>query len=343
MGEAGRRLLDVESTRSTRATAGSICRTRKRAGLHGAASATEPRQRRSLASQGGRGRGGPPDPPSMTVIVRGKINGEQRVGGPAGHLPRHTRALQLHQRAFRIALHLRQQAPVLLARRQGRDGERAGPREPARQDPSGQRRRLRAEGQSVRERPGALPTIWSYGHRNPQGLAWDPVTGKLWESEHGPQGGDEINVIEPGRNYGWGVITMGSRRASPSGRRKGWSRRSSTTRRRSARAASSSTPEPVSGLEEQLVRQRAGGQQLAGWKSGAARSRTRKWCSSSSGACTTSSGPGRILYVTLQLPGQVISDSTPGMVARLVPQCRLSGVRAAGGRRDSSGGAELDE
>ena len=59
------------------------------------------------------------------------------------------------------------------------------------------------------EHAGALPTIWSYGHRNPQGLAWDPVTGKLWESEHGPTGGDEINIIEPGHNYGWGVITMG--------------------------------------------------------------------------------------------------------------------------------------
>ena len=70
-------------------------------------------------------------------------------------------------------------------------------------------------------RPGAVPTIWSYGHRNPQGLAWDPVTGKLWESEHGPQGGDEINIIEPGRNYGWGVITSGSSPASPSAREEG--------------------------------------------------------------------------------------------------------------------------
>lgn len=57
--------------------------------------------------------------------------------------------------------------------------------------------------------PGALGTIWSYGHRNPEGLAWDPVTGRLWESEHGPSGGDEINVIEPGHNYGWGVATKG--------------------------------------------------------------------------------------------------------------------------------------
>lgn len=57
--------------------------------------------------------------------------------------------------------------------------------------------------------PGAVPSIWSYGHRNPEGLALDPVSGLLWESEHGPAGGDEINVIEKGHNYGWGVISMG--------------------------------------------------------------------------------------------------------------------------------------
>jgi glucose/arabinose dehydrogenase len=58
-------------------------------------------------------------------------------------------------------------------------------------------------------RVGALPEIWSYGHRNPQGLAIDPVTGNLWVDEHGPQGGDELNLIQPGRNYGWPVIGYG--------------------------------------------------------------------------------------------------------------------------------------
>jgi len=58
--------------------------------------------------------------------------------------------------------------------------------------------------------PGAIKTIWSYGHRNPEGLAFDPTTGLLWESEHGPVGGDEINIIERGHNYGWGVVSMGS-------------------------------------------------------------------------------------------------------------------------------------
>lgn len=56
---------------------------------------------------------------------------------------------------------------------------------------------------------GALPEIWSYGHRSPQGLAIHPETGDLWETEHGPQGGDELNRIEPGNNYGWPVVGRG--------------------------------------------------------------------------------------------------------------------------------------
>nr|WP_232516652.1 PQQ-dependent sugar dehydrogenase [Thauera sp. K11] len=58
-------------------------------------------------------------------------------------------------------------------------------------------------------RAGALPEIWSYGHRNVQGAALHPVTGALWAHEHGPQGGDELNVLLPGRNYGWPQITFG--------------------------------------------------------------------------------------------------------------------------------------
>ena len=54
-----------------------------------------------------------------------------------------------------------------------------------------------------------LPEIWSFGHRSPQGLAIHPETGDLWETEHGPQGGDELNRIEPGYNYGWPVIGYG--------------------------------------------------------------------------------------------------------------------------------------
>ncbi len=56
---------------------------------------------------------------------------------------------------------------------------------------------------------GAKHSIYSYGHRNPQGVCMHPVTGRIWTDEHGPKGGDEINLIEPGKNYGWPVISFG--------------------------------------------------------------------------------------------------------------------------------------
>lgn len=56
---------------------------------------------------------------------------------------------------------------------------------------------------------GAIGSIFSYGHRNPQGMALNPTTGEIWTHEHGPQGGDELNVIRKGNNYGWPVITYG--------------------------------------------------------------------------------------------------------------------------------------
>jgi glucose/arabinose dehydrogenase len=72
----------------------------------------------------------------------------------------------------------------------------------------------RATGKAPPDNPfvgkgGALPEIWSYGHRNVQGAALHPDTGELWTHEHGPQGGDELNVDLAGRNYGWPVITYG--------------------------------------------------------------------------------------------------------------------------------------
>jgi glucose/arabinose dehydrogenase len=66
-----------------------------------------------------------------------------------------------------------------------------------------------AAGNPFLNQPGVKPEIYSYGHRNPEGLDIDPVTGELWESEFGPRGGDEINLIRPGKNYGWPVITYG--------------------------------------------------------------------------------------------------------------------------------------
>jgi aldose sugar dehydrogenase len=56
---------------------------------------------------------------------------------------------------------------------------------------------------------GAMPSIYSYGHRNPQGTCVHPVSGQVWVSEHGPKGGDELNLVKPGLNYGWPVISYG--------------------------------------------------------------------------------------------------------------------------------------
>jgi glucose/arabinose dehydrogenase len=74
--------------------------------------------------------------------------------------------------------------------------------------------RLREDGAVPKDNPfvhraGALPEIWTYGNRNAVGLAIDPLTGALWEHEHGPKGGDEINIIRRGLNYGWPVISYG--------------------------------------------------------------------------------------------------------------------------------------
>ncbi|MFN8251311.1 MAG: PQQ-dependent sugar dehydrogenase [Ferruginibacter sp.] len=66
-----------------------------------------------------------------------------------------------------------------------------------------------APGNPFAGQSNALPEIYSYGHRNPQSLDINPVTGDLWEAEFGPRGGDELNLIKPGKNYGWPVITYG--------------------------------------------------------------------------------------------------------------------------------------
>lgn len=80
--------------------------------------------------------------------------------------------------------------------------------------PNGKIFRLHDDGRIPEDNPfvdtdNALPGIWSYGHRNPQGLTQDPRDGLLYSTEHGPRGGDELNIVGKGRNYGWPVITYG--------------------------------------------------------------------------------------------------------------------------------------
>ena len=81
-------------------------------------------------------------------------------------------------------------------------------------DHAGKILRIREDGRIPDDNPfvgqnDARPEIYSYGHRNPQGLAMHPQTGEIWTHEHGPRGGDEINIIRPGVNYGWPVVTLG--------------------------------------------------------------------------------------------------------------------------------------
>ena len=66
-----------------------------------------------------------------------------------------------------------------------------------------------APGNPFTNQAGAMPEIYAYGNRNVQSLALHPVTGDLWEAEFGPRGGDELNLIKPGKNYGWPIITYG--------------------------------------------------------------------------------------------------------------------------------------
>lgn len=80
--------------------------------------------------------------------------------------------------------------------------------------PNGKIHRLHDDGRVPEDNPfvktkDAIASIWSYGHRNPQGLAMDPRDGSLYDTEHGPRGGDELNLVLPGRNYGWPVVTLG--------------------------------------------------------------------------------------------------------------------------------------
>jgi glucose/arabinose dehydrogenase/mono/diheme cytochrome c family protein len=162
-------------------------------------------------SAGGRGGGrGGVTLPSMTTIVRGRIDaGNQWVG---------------QQVIFRAPAELytadgTHYGSRFIFDREGHLFYSIGERGAMQQaqdllSPMGKIHRVNDDGSVPKDNPfvstpNAVPTIWSYGHRNPQGLSWDPRSRRLWESEHGPNAGDEINVIERGRNYGWGVVTRG--------------------------------------------------------------------------------------------------------------------------------------
>jgi glucose/arabinose dehydrogenase len=270
----------------------------------------------------GRGRGGPPDPPSMTVIVRGKINknnewtDQQVIFRGAPEIYSSTNAHYGSRFTFDKQGHLFYTL-----------GEKNNPA--LAQDlssPLGKIHRVNDDGSVPKDNPmvgksGALPTIWSYGHRNPQGLAWDPA-GKLWESEHGPQGGDEINVIEPGHNYGWGVITMGVDPRVTERTHEGMEQPIvyyTPTIAPSGIVFYTGTKYP--GWKNNLFVSALAGQQLRRLEvSGTKVTHQEQVINQFGRVHDVIIGPDGYLYITLQLPGQSLSQSTPGMVARLVPQ-----------------------
>lgn len=148
------------------------------------------------------------DGTAMTAIVRGRIRDGQWVE---------------QEDVFRIPAPLYKRGGVHFGCRMVfhdgylffTHGERGAPTDA--QDlsrPNGKVHRLHDDGRVPADNPfvntrGAFPSIWTYGNRNPQGLALRPGTDELWETEHGPRGGDELNLIRAGRNYGWPVITHG--------------------------------------------------------------------------------------------------------------------------------------
>jgi glucose/arabinose dehydrogenase len=151
----------------------------------------------------------PPSPPSMTVVIRGKIDKEGRWVEEQV-LYRAPPELYTSSGSHYGARFLFDKAGHLFYTL----GERGDPANAQNlSSPLGKIHRVHDDGSIPKDNPfvntpNAVRSIWSYGHRNPQGLALD-ASGKLWASEHGPNGGDEINIIEKGKNYGWAVITMG--------------------------------------------------------------------------------------------------------------------------------------
>mgnify|MGYP003937372069 CR=1 FL=1 len=145
---------------------------------------------------------------SMTAIVRGRIRDGKWVG---------------QEDVFRIPAALYKRGGVHFGCRMVfhdgylffTHGERGTPADAQNLSrPNGKVHRIHDDGRVPDDNPfaaldGAFRSIWSYGNRNPQGLAWRPGTDELWETEHGPRGGDELNRIRGGRNYGWPAITHG--------------------------------------------------------------------------------------------------------------------------------------
>ena len=147
--------------------------------------------------------------PAMTKIVRGRINGNDWVDEETlFEAPHETYRTTRHHFGTRIVFDKEKDLYFAI-------GDRGtGTHAQDLSKPNGKIHRIHRDGRIPRSNPfrrtkNAMDSIYSYGHRNPQGLAFHPQTGQLWSAEHGPLGGDEINLVEAGNNYGWPIITYG--------------------------------------------------------------------------------------------------------------------------------------
>jgi glucose/arabinose dehydrogenase len=274
----------------------------------------------------GRGRGGPPSPPSMTVFVRGKIDKtnhwveEQVIYRAPSELYTPSGSHYGTRFLFDKAGHLFYSL--------GERGDMTNAQDLSK--PLGKIHRVNDDGSIPKDNPfvntpNALPSIWTYGHRNPQGLAWDSA-GLLWESEHGPTGGDEINIVEKGKNYGWGVISMGLQNGITERSHEGMEQPIVYfTPTIAPSGIGFYTGSKYSGWKNNLFVAALAGQQLRRLETSGHKVAHQEVVFEQFGrvrAVTT--GPDGLLYVLLQNPtgsgtGVGLSASTPGMVIRLVP------------------------
>ena len=270
---------------------------------------------------GGRGRGPSNDPPSMTVIMRGRLKNNEFVD---------------QQVLFRAPKELYSQSNAHYGSRfifdkqnhlffsLGEKMQMADAQDLSK--PTGKIHRINDDGTIPKDNPYAgqpnvWPSIWTSGHRNPQGLSWDPVSGQLFESEHGPTGGDEINIIQPKHNYGWGVATKGVQPGITKNTEPGMD--DPITYWTPSMAPSGIvfyTGDKYPGWKNSLFVGCLAGQQLKRLEIAGGKVTHEEQVFNQFGRVhDVIQGPDGYLYLTLQLPGQVLSASTPGMVARLMP------------------------
>jgi glucose/arabinose dehydrogenase len=192
--------------------------------------------------------------------------------------------------------------------------------------PMGKIHRVNDDGSVPKDNPfvgksGVVQTIWSYGHRNPQGLAFDPATGALWSSEHGPMGGDELNRIERGRNYGWPVVSHGVQPGITNSEQEGMESPAAYWNPSIGPAGIVfSTSAQYEGWRNNLFLAALAGQHLRRIEIAGDKVMRQEIVFDQFGRVRDIViGPDGYLYVSLSLPGKRVFDTTAGVIVRLVP------------------------